>query len=334
MRRGIGCLLVLGATVAPLVLACHAYDEAAYERETTEEDDDGGGGGGGNDGGMDATADVTAPREAASEASADALAEAAGEDSAVDAGDASCSPPSGADPCDAIPELQGTQVVDGSNSEFCSVPYITFYAGDGVIPPGTPEFPDPAPVLTLQVAWTRTGLAVFAHVQEPNPSPPPGADAIYEGDAIELFVAASSTSLTGDGGGDKGTFHFILAATSASGQAVGESYASNGGSTPPVPLQSSTFVGKLVADGYDVEATFPWANFGGTAPTRNAVIGFDFGVDIATNKSPDAGPDAGHDKTIQTFYFSNTRKATKPNNCGILAEPFCDDRTWCTPQLE
>ena len=45
-------------------------------------------------------------------------------------------------------------------------------------------------------------------------------------------------------------------------------------------------------------------------------------------------PDAGPDKTTQTFYFSNPQKATTPNNCGILAEPFCDDRTWCTPQLE
>jgi hypothetical protein len=327
MRRGIGCLLVLGATGGPLALACHAYDEAAYDRDTHEGDDDDGGG-------TDAAADVTTPADAAIEAAADALAEAAPEDSGVDAGDASCTPISGAEPCTAIPELQGTQVVDGTNSEFCNVPYLTFNAGDGVIPPGTPEFPTPAPVLTLQVAWTSTGLAVFAHVDETDVSPPPEGGQIYDGDAIELFVAASSTSLTGDGGGDQGTFHFILAATSASGQAVGESYPSNAGPAPPVPIQSSTFVGKLVAGGYDLEATFPWANFGGKTPTTGTLIGFDFGVDIASNKTPDAGVDSGHLKTIQTFYFSNTQKATKPNACGTPPEPFCDDRTWCTPHLE
>ncbi len=233
---------------------------------------------------------------------------------------AACTPPEGGDPCTAIPRLSGVQTLDCVPTEFCDVPAWRFDAPSGGASPAT---------VSLQVAWSDAGLHVFVAVEKWPVLPATTTD-LYTGDAIELFVAASSASLQGQLGDD--AVHFVGTPpppnTGLGGQAT--FFQPNLGPMG-YPAPSGIFVGCVIPNvGYDLEIQLPWTLpwLPQTAPpVAGATMGFDFAVDAKPENA----------NVVQTFeYVGPAPDAGAANQCVVnaLAEaPYCDDRCSCRPTV-
>jgi hypothetical protein len=238
----------------------------------------------------------------------------AGSDAAV-----TCTPPEGGNPCTTIPRLNGVQTVDCVPAEFCDVPVWTLAAPSGGASPAA---------VRLQVAWSDAGLHAFVSVRKWPVFPVTTTD-LYDGDAIELFVAASSASLLGQQ--DDDSIHFV-GAPPPQGTPGGEAifFQPNEGPMEYVAPDGIS-AGCLVPDaGYDLEIQMPWSLpwLPQTAPpAAGATIGFDFAADV----KPVTG------SRVQTFeVVSPTPDAGAANQCAVngLAEaPYCDDRCFCRPTV-
>jgi hypothetical protein len=238
-------------------------------------------------------------------------------------------PPKGGDPCTAIPALSGTQVVDCMPTEFCNVPVLSFDADGG---PGLPAVP-----VSVQVAWSDAGLHVFATVTKWPVIPQTDVDSLYAGDAVEIFVAASSADLQGKQGDD--SVHLIAAppATNVAGGAA-VFFQTNQGKGVYTVTQG-TFMGCLNPDaGYSMELQIPWqlpwladADAPQGPPVAGQKMGFDFSVDVWPPSL---------EAQVQSWEFIGPPPTTGATSECILQQipggvwPFCDDRCWCTPTAE
>jgi hypothetical protein len=244
---------------------------------------------------------------------------------AGDAGDAGsdtavlCVPPEGGDPCIAIPKLNGVQTVDCMPTEFCGVPVWTLEAPSGGASPAA---------VGLQVAWSDAGLHAFVSVRKWPIFPVTTTD-LYNGDAIELFVAASSADLLGLQNDD--SIHFAVAPPQP-GAPGGEAifFQPNEGQMEYV-APGGIYLGCLVPDaGYDIEIQMPWSLpwLPPTAPpVAGGTIGFDFAVDVKASTGA----------RMQTFEDAGPAPDSgAANQCVLIAEPeapYCDDRSFCRPTV-
>jgi hypothetical protein len=218
--------------------------------------------------------------------------------------------------------MMGVQTVDCDPSEFCGVPVWVLDAPSGGSSPA---------VVRLQVAWSDAALHVFARVATWPVLPSTNID-LYTGDAVEIFVAASSASLTGGQGDD--AVHFVVAPpppnTAAGG--VGIFFQPSEG-TMSYPAPSGIFAACVIPDaGYDIEVQIPWTLSWlppTTPPASGDRIGFDFAIDVS------GAADGGR---IQTFeYLGPTPDSGAPSQCTVIGEPeapYCDDRSYCRPVVQ
>jgi hypothetical protein len=231
--------------------------------------------------------------------------------------------------CDAIPYYSENQVVNGLNDDFLHVPLQTYLGSTLVL---VPAIVGDELDLSAQVAWNEAGLHMFFHVHYEDDGSvllPSGADPIYIGDGMELFLK-SDNHLTGAYGGtdDPGALQIIV--TPNVGIPQSETY-DNAGSTVLGPLSSGEVASNRDSDGYDLEFFIPWKVIGappGPLPSAGSNIGLDVAIDYQS-RSPDA-------PTNNPGYQLLLNLAHQPDNqfCGSgMLHPSCDDRTWCTPTL-
>jgi hypothetical protein len=226
----------------------------------------------------------------------------------------------GGSPCSALAHFTGTQVLDGKDDEFCSIPSfeLTFqnaakvneYNGTGG------SYRERA---VARVAWDATGIHAFIRVYDSTFTPAQAADSLWNGDGVELMFS-SSKEVTGLTSSDANTFHVMVSPPNA---ASVKDYSSSG---TPTPLPAASFVSGSDTTGYWVELNLPWP---GTAPAASAQIKFDMQLNAADGVSKNGD---GQIRDAQAVYYQGSAPASSP--CGSTIYPFCDDRVWCTTTLQ
>jgi hypothetical protein len=229
-----------------------------------------------------------------------------------------------ADPCQAgIPKFTGTQTVDGSGTEFCSLPYFQLDAQNAakVINYSTPP-PSQFETAIARVAWDSAGFHAFVEVQDSSVQTVKMADASqatsksYQGDSIELFIS-SSNNVTGLTSSDNNTVHVVIP---ANGPAV--SVKDTGSSGTPTALPTAQFAQATTATGYAIEVLLPWP---GSAPSAASTVRFDMALNSAdkTFTSVDKMRDG------QLVYYIGSSSGSTSCQTADGTVPWCDDRIWC-----
>jgi Cys-rich repeat protein len=239
-------------------------------------------------------------------------------------GGSSCSGGTLVDPCKAgIPKFTGTQTVDGSGSEFCTLPYFELNGQNAAkvlnfnaVPASQFE------TAIARVAWDSAGFHAFVEVQDSSVQTMKMADAAqatsksYQGDSIELFFS-SSANVTGLTSSDSNTVHVIIP---ANGPAV--SVKDTGSAGTPTALPTTQFAQATTSTGYAIEVLIPWA--GGT-PSSAGTVRFDMALNSADKSF--SGVDKIRDG--QLIYFIGAASGSSSCQTSDGTVPWCDDRVWC-----
>jgi hypothetical protein len=285
------------------------------------------------------TAAHDAGRDAASGVSGDAGADAAsdasepsaeaGADAAPEPDAAVCSTREDQDVCTALPRFTANQVVDGAGDEFCDIPAKVFaVVACPTLDPSTP--PALPGRVVLRVAWSTQALHLHMHVSDPTVIVQADPARLWNGDAVEIYIAgASGADLHGvyTGTDDGGAVQLVLAPPSAPFATRGEAFLSRFGAHSPI--DPALYAGRLVADGYELELRYPWAASAAPALAAGRVA-FDLAINVQDRS------DAGG-RELQCMISSGDVFVDGSEACGLAAgepaQPYCDDRTWCQPQL-
>jgi hypothetical protein len=232
--------------------------------------------------------------------------------------DAGC-PVVAGDPCTTIARLPLPQTIDGSDSEFCGVPFVDLDAKTGELLVPSPAVFWPTGRARARIAWSPEGLHIHVAVSDASFAPAPPAMDHYRGDVVEIF-AAGHTALTGAFDGDKndkGAAQIMVTRP----QLDGSSRAAIWYQKYNRELAPSDFKAVARTYGYDVEVFLSWTLLEGTAIGSGSQIGFDF----AFNDRRDLF-------TSDDQYIGyRLRKPLPESFCNGL---YCDDRVWCQPTLE
>ncbi|HMJ13474.1 MAG TPA: sugar-binding protein, partial [Polyangiaceae bacterium] len=161
-----------------------------------------------------------------------------------------------------------------------------------------------------------------------NPDP----DRLWDGDAIEIYLAgASGENLTGsyNGTNDGGAIQIVLAPPGAGFPTRGRAFFNPSASQHTnAPINASIYAGRRTDEGYELELRYPWSAVADPA-VRGARIAFDLAV--GARKDSDAG--GRQIQCIISDVFVDGQSACG-FPAGTAAQPYCDDRTWCQPTLE
>jgi len=237
----------------------------------------------------------------------------------------------GNDACATVPHFTAArQVVDGIGDEFCDVPAMVFDVNScpTLFPSNPPDLPEK---VSLRIAWSRDAFHLHVHVDDPSVVVNPDPGRLWSGDAVEIFVAgASGANLHGsyNGSNDGGAIQIVLAPPANGFPTRGQAFFNPGGSVhTSAPISSSIYAGRLVADGYELELRFPWAAF-----AEPAIPGNKIAFDVAIGAQQDADAGGRQLQCVISNVFVDGREACGYSS-GTPAQPYCDDRTWCQPEL-
>ena len=255
-------------------------------------------------------------------------------DGAVDATDAgpvapSCTGGPTGDACTKVPALVGTQKIDGIGDELCALTVTRFdkTTAQYVIP--TPPPIDVDPHAEVRVAWSSDGLHLHVHVADAHVVVMPAeSNNLHYGDSIEIYAAGFVPSAGDyDDKTDIGAVHVIIAPPGVDVGARAYVYTSRYDHLP-VSLAPALYAGRIVDDGYEIEAEFPWTLISRVAPPK---AGDQVGFTLAVN----AKDDPAQERRSMQMTFGYRSVGVPADSCsGLAAEPYCDDRTWCLPVLE
>ena len=215
-------------------------------------------------------------------------------------------------------------MIDGNGDEFCAVPGVVYQATKGGLLGPTPPPPSVDAFATYRVAWSEVGIHVHVHVDDAHVLPAKAGSDIWEGDAVEVFLAGHAP-LTGsfDGTNDPGALQVIVAPGVTGSPARADVFQN---SVKRSALDGSLFATRIVPGGYEIEMQVFWATLHGTG-TVGANVAVGLGLDLTDD------PLAGK---RQLFSFFDLRAAGPSTTCASPppALPSCDDRLWCAPSLE
>lgn len=246
-----------------------------------------------------------------------------------DGGGGSCSGGTAADPCKSgVPKFGGTQTLDGSGSEMCSLPYFLLNAQNAAKVLNYNNVPvSQFESATARVAWDSAGFHVFVDVQDSSVQTVNMADASqalsksYLGDSIELYVA-SSNNVTGLTSRDSNTIHIIIP---ANGPAVSVKDTASAGT--PTALPTNQYAQAATSAGYAIEALVPWP---GGAPSSGAAIRFDMDI----NSADTSFTSVDNMRDGQMVYYIGSISGTTSCQTTDGTVPWCDDRTWCQANVQ
>jgi hypothetical protein len=236
----------------------------------------------------------------------------------------------GGDACARIPRFAGVQKVDGSGDELCALSLTTFDKRTAAFNSPDPPPADVDPRVEVRAGWSAEGLHLHVHVIDARVVVvPPEGKVLHFGDSIEVYAAGFvPTAGDYDDKTDVGAVHVIVAPP---GPAIGTRaylYTSRYDFLPAA-LSPSSFAGRLVDDGYEIELRLPWTLLTrGTFPKAGESIGFDLSVNAKDDPSRPQ-------RSLQSTLGYRT-VAVPAESCTEVtpAQPYCDDRTWCVPMLD
>jgi hypothetical protein len=223
------------------------------------------------------------------------------------------------------------QVIDGYGDEFCDIPAMVFDVNDcpTMIPSG--ELPNLPEKVYLRAAWSQRDFHLHVKVEDPNVVVNPADASLWNGDAVEIYIAGTSgTGLTGsyDGTDDGGAIQIVLAPPGAGQAARGQAFFNPGdGRHTSTRIDQSSYAGRLTSDGYELELIYTWALIA-EPRVPGAKIAFDLAV--GAQQIADAG--GRQLQCIISNVFVDGALACG-YRAGVPAQPWCDNRTWCQPEL-
>jgi hypothetical protein len=225
----------------------------------------------------------------------------------------------GGAPCSALARFTGTQILDGKDDEFCTIPSFELTFANAVKvneynTVGGRTYPER---VVARVAWDEAGIHAFIRVDD-TIFTPAASTALWNGDGVELMFS-SSTAVTGLTSVDTNTLHIIASPPNVQSS---KDTASTGNQTA---LPSTQFFAGSDTTGYWVELNLPWP---GTAPTANAQIKFDMQLNSAD------GPMKSSDSQVRDAQAILYQASATTTSCASTIYPFCDDRVWCTTTLQ
>ena len=214
-------------------------------------------------------------------------------------------------PCERLPRLTRTPNVDGELD--CGLSLVTLPAAAGA----TERF------VHYAAAYSDAGLYLFVRVQGAPATPHAPDQALFCGDAVELFVDADGVLDPLGSYESTGTLQFVVAAPRPSGGGIEAAKFLQG--KPFGPWISTALKVATFADGYAVEALISAADLGLWSWRPVGQLGFDVAVDFALSGAA-LDPTCSSART-QTFL----RLASREPPCA--GQPWCDTRSFCVPQL-
>ena len=115
----------------------------------------------------------------------------------------------------------------------------------------------------LRAAWSQGDFHLHVKVEDPNVVVNPADASLWNGDAVEIYIAGTSgTGLTGsyDGTDDGGAIQIVLAPPGAGQAARGQAFFNPGdGRHTSTRIDQSSYAGRLTSDGYELELIYTWA---------------------------------------------------------------------------
>jgi hypothetical protein len=282
--------------------------------------------GGGGTGGGDAMPD----RSTGGSASGGTAGDASLVDGPRDADAGPCPILVGNDACSTVPRFKAArQVVDGVGDEFCDIPAMEFDVNScpTLLPPEPPSLPER---VFLRIAWSEDAFHLHVKVVDPNVVVNPESGSLWNGDAVEIYVAGTSgAGLTGqyNGTNDGGAIQIVLGPPGGGHGVRGQAFFNYNGQHTSTRINEQSYAGRLVPDGYELELRFPWVAF---ADPR--VPGGRIGFDIAVGAQQNADAGGRELQCIISDVFVDGEEACG-SQPGVPAQPWCDDRTWCQPEL-
>jgi|SoiMethySBSTD1v2_1073268.scaffolds.fasta_scaffold09616_8 cellulose/xylan binding protein with CBM9 domain len=291
----------------------------------------GGTGAGSNgSGGAGGSSDARNDGSSGGAASGGTAGDAAIEDARRDADAGPCRIKVGNDACETVPRFKAlAQIVDGIGDEFCDIPAMEFDVNEcpTLLPAEPPDLPEH---VFLRIAWSPDAFHLHVKVVDPNVVVNPQSGSLWNGDAVEIYIAgASGDGLTGqyNGTNDGGAIQIVLGPPGSGHGVRGQAFFNYSGQHTSTSINPSTYAGRLVPDGYELELRFPWVAFADPA-VPGARIAFD--IAIGAQQNPDAGGRQLQCIISNVFVDGKSACGYQP---GTPAQPWCDDRTWCQPRL-
>jgi hypothetical protein len=228
------------------------------------------------------------------------------------------------DYCTQVPALAAGAVIDGVLDAGLATTYLTPKWLGTTVPDNVSA--------RIAAAWRADRLYLYVDVTDPDRWPARPADAVFCGDAVELYVDSDGLYPSAPMYDDPGTVQLVVAApvedvTPAFRGAVYRK------STSAVPWASSRFGAYPRAGGYTVEAEIVAADLGLASWTLGGQIGFDLAIDVST---PDGSP--GNDMPVlcsnggyrSSQYFL---RIAAPSTACVDGGAYCNTAAFCTAAL-
>ncbi len=173
----------------------------------------------------------------------------------------------------------------------------------------------------VAVAWRPDGLYVYAQVHEPELDPARNNDAVFDGDAFEVYLDDDGVFANPPQYDPVGTRQLVAAAPERSEVSRrGDIFADM---QWVASWSSDSFVAVPTATGFAVEAFIPTSQLG--TPDRRFGAGERIGLNLAINVSRDSARDQGNDDYLGQ-YFLHVASSGNP-------WPFANVDAFCTPTL-
>jgi len=238
----------------------------------------------------------------------------------------------GDNPCatSQIVRFSGEHVLDGVGDEFCDVPGFELSFSNAAA--GAADLPQSA---LVRVAWSPEALHLFAEVSDPDVAVNGNLDWLWDGDAVELYLATSEAAqLPGFFSGRIDGVQMVFAPPSGEQRARAARLfwlPNDDGSFRQVREEiTRDFSARVTAEGYSIEAKVQWSKFGPRTPDMHAgmAIAFDLALSTASSQSLAAGGREG----AAVLYVGDS--ASGVNTCDGDQLPWCNSTTWCSPVLQ
>lgn len=222
------------------------------------------------------------------------------------------------DYCSVLPPLPASPQIDGELD--CGValrpnPAAHWLGGARQDPPSDHRS-------EVAVGWRPDGIYVYVRVYEPELDPARSDDAVFDGDAVEIYVDDDGRFGSAPAYDGEGTRQFVAAAPEASATSRwGRVY------RDMVDIGSwdvDSFVAVSTGDGYAVEAFVRMDQLG--RPDRLLGAGERVGFDLGVNISRDSNRQGNRGDDYLGQYFLRVASSGAP-------WPFENVSAFCTPEL-
>lgn len=224
-----------------------------------------------------------------------------------------------------LQRFSGEQVVDGDGAEFVDVEPVVYELRSAPVVSASYAASLPT-VVSARLAWSEGAFVAHVHVADPAIFTYEGGvlEYFWQGDNVQFFIAPTDV-LTGQYSGteDGGATHLVVVPPSETQPAVAIEVYEPCYACVDASLSAVSYAARAVADGYEIELSWPWASPLGM---------FSPGDRVALNLVVGAQDDAGAGLQLEGLIANNPVAGETP--CGGATHPGCDDRTWCYSVLE